>query len=40
MQLNQPALISMAMRKIVSTNEELHMQEAQLSIKTENQHFT
>jgi hypothetical protein len=39
MKLSEPALISMAMRKITATNEELHMQEIQLSIKTENQRF-
>jgi len=39
MKLNELALISMAMRKIIFTNEELHVQATQLSIKTENQHF-
>jgi len=39
MKLIEPALISMAMRTIIYTNEQLHMQATQLSIKTENLHF-
>jgi hypothetical protein len=34
MKLDEPALISMAVFKIISTNEELHVQATQLSIKT------